>query len=391
MAISDLQRVGIDHKYSAIAETPRGKLTRQMLESQPAVRAAAGKRWLTHLVYHPVSSALSDLTCWHLWFEDQFGREAADNALEVYLAHESVKMTFCVWVYGIQPERSYHFNDISLVPVEEMPDSPERDHYLTLVRNLQSPVAHAAFTAEEEVPRVVDDEAEAQHLMSDLARQPWGRLCEAVALVNGLEDLSCAPHWQCAYGPPNAPFGPWTGGGKSRTCFDIVGVHSRVFSETHSQDLQEMLECYDQLALGERKRLQVILELVQRSKRQQAIEFKILDLGIAAEMLLMEHSGNNDPISLPFRLRGCWLLGSNSGDRKTIHDTLKTLYDYRCQIAHTGEFKNESDGRTAYQRFPEFCGVVERILRMALSPIYPHSASEWLALILGKDAECEAD
>ena len=81
MAISDLQRIQINMRYSVIAKSARGNRVREMLESHPSIRAAAGKLWMNHLVYRPTSSVVGDLTCWYMWVEDQHGQVAAHDAL----------------------------------------------------------------------------------------------------------------------------------------------------------------------------------------------------------------------------------------------------------------------------------------------------------------------
>jgi hypothetical protein len=105
VVISVAQRVQIDLKYSALAKTQRGKGIRAYLESHPKISAAAGKRWLQHLIYQPASSVIRDLTCWYMWVEDEQGKSAASDALDRYLESEFVKTTFCIWVFGIKPKK----------------------------------------------------------------------------------------------------------------------------------------------------------------------------------------------------------------------------------------------------------------------------------------------
>lgn len=100
MAFSNQQWIQIQQKYGAIAKTSRGEQIRKMLESHPSIASAVGKRWLTGLVYNSVTSIISSLTHWYLWFEDQKGQEAATEALNRYLGRETVKNTLCIWVFG---------------------------------------------------------------------------------------------------------------------------------------------------------------------------------------------------------------------------------------------------------------------------------------------------
>lgn len=125
------------------------------------------------------------------------------------------------------------------------------------------------------------------------------------------------------------------------------------------------------------------MDRIRKSKRQQSIENKVLDLGIAAEMLLLRDLTENDPISFPFRFRGSWLLCKDFESRKNIHHTLKDFYGYRCAIAHEGAFKKEKDIREVQKVLPELYVIVENILKQAVLPTYPGKSEEWLELVLG--------
>ena len=385
MAISSQERIQVSLKYTVIAGTSRGRDIRNRLEVHPVVKSAEGKLWLNHLVYGDVDSIVRYLTCWYLWFEDAYGQKSADIALNRYLDSGSIETTFVVWVYGIKPEKSYHFCDSSLVPVSDMPDSRERDDYLSLISNLESPVAHAAFIKKILIPRIVENEKEARDIQSQLILETHEALVEESVLVNGINELSCLPHWKCAYQEYDVPFGPWGKVGKSRTCFDTVGTHSRIFSDKEADLLVDMISCYRKLEASEKQWIQIILERIQKSKRQGSIENKILDLGIATEMLLLKDLGERDPISFPFRFRGSWLLGKDFNSRKEIHDALKIFYNFRCVIAHEGVFKKNKDVKRAQQMLPDFYAFTEDVLQLAIRPEYPRCYEDWLSLILGVD------
>jgi hypothetical protein len=389
MAINDQLRIRINQKYVSIAQTSRGDSARSIVESHPSIKAAAGKLWLHNMNYRQTSTVIMDLTCWYLWFEDLHGEAGAKDTLYRYLDCGSVKTTFCVWVFGIQPQKIYDLNSIFLVPVDQMPDSRERDEYRALIRDHKSPVSYAAFTKVIELPRVIDNKDE-KNTIARFAKT-HDLLSEVAALVNGLKDLSCLPDWLCTYQDANIPFGPWNLSGRSRVCVDVLGNHSRVFSDDDAQVLQKLIESYEPLDVVKKQWLQVVLDRIRKSKRQQVIESKILDLGIAAEMLLLEELGERDPIAFPFRFRGSWLLGRDFQGRKHFHETLKKFYSYRCMVAHNGVFKNELDAKAARKKLPEFYSIVEQILQLAISPTYPRKSDDWLALILGKEDKCGSD
>ena len=254
---------------------------------------------------------------------------------------------------------------------------------MSLIRNFESPVSYAAFTKDVNLPRVVDNEATAKKI-TQLVNISYDSLSEKLALVNGLKELSCLSHWNSVYHDADIPFGIWGRSGVSRKCFDIVGTHSRVFSDENSEVLHEMFVLYECLKPKDKKWLQAILERLQKSKRQQTTENKILDLGIAAEMLLLKDLNESDPVSFPFRFRGSWLLGNDFSSRKKMYDTLKLLYSYRCVVAHDGTFKDK-DVRIAHQKLPEFYNIVEKILQIAIRSDYPRDSNGWLELMLGSE------
>ena len=86
---------------------------------------------------------------------------------------------------------------------------------------------------------------------------------------------------------------------------------------------------------------------------QGASEGKLLDLGIAAEMLLLKDQTESDPIAFPFRLRGSRLLGTDCQSRLEIYEQLKSLYAYRCHITHSGSFRKQDDVRVPEEQLPE--------------------------------------
>ena len=156
--------------------------------------------------------------------------------------------------------------------------------------------------------------------------------------------------------PTSARRTVWAVGATGRMArgFDVVGTHSRPFADEDSEALRDMLRHYHALAASNKQWIQVVLERIQRSKRQGAAEGKILDLGIAAEMLLLRDQNETDPIALPFRLRGSWLLGSGHRRRLEIYELLKALYSYRCQIRMADRSRARSMLARPLRRFQSF-------------------------------------
>jgi hypothetical protein len=139
---------------------------------------------------------------------------------------------------------------------------------------------------------------------------------------------------------------------------------------------------YDKLNHSEKMRIERILNRLSQAKRRTQIEDKILDLGIALEMLLLQDNSNREQLSLSFRLRGSWLMGQSPGDRHEKYRQLRDIYEYRSHVAHGGvlcggeEAKIESVRRS----FPEYQRLAEDICRKIITDGKP----DWTRLILGK-------
>jgi hypothetical protein len=138
---------------------------------------------------------------------------------------------------------------------------------------------------------------------------------------------------------------------------------------------------YDTLNHGEKRRMERILNRLSQAKRRSQIEDKILDLGIALEMLLLQDNSNREQLSLSFRLRGSWLMGQSSEDRLEKYQQLRDIYNYRSDVAHGGVLHGgkEVEIESVRQSFPEYQRLAENICRKIIMDGKP----DWTRLILG--------
>jgi hypothetical protein len=109
---------------------------------------------------------------------------------------------------------------------------------------------------------------------------------------------------------------------------------------------------------------------------------KAIDLGIAMEILLLHDQTKQDPIALPFRLRGAWLLAKTAEERVELERTLNDIYDCRCQAVHRGTWKARSQKMPLpdlLKRGQDLCTEMARvILRKGGFP-------DWQRLVLGAE------
>ena len=71
-------------------------------------------------------------------------------------------------------------------------------------------------------------------------------------------------------------------------------------------------------------------------KRSSTIE-KVIDLGIALELLLMHNDNSKTEITHKLATRGAWLLGEGAADRKIVFQDIKKCYDLRSKAVHAGK------------------------------------------------------
>jgi hypothetical protein len=98
---------------------------------------------------------------------------------------------------------------------------------------------------------------------------------------------------------------------------------------------------YFELPNNIRELLRISLQRLNLFRRRRSLVDKAIDLGIALEVLLLHDGGPDIPISLPFRLRGAWLLGQDTASRHDYYRLFKEIYACRCEAVHSGKFDSK--------------------------------------------------
>ena len=108
-------------------------------------------------------------------------------------------------------------------------------------------------------------------------------------------------------------------------------------------DLAVVREVFD--ALPEVEDLNVVMRSAERLGRARLATDpvdKALDLGMAAELVLMHDPGrSNAEITYKVSSRGAWLLGEDVDQRVVLFDRMKALYRARSKAAHGGELSHD--------------------------------------------------
>ncbi len=328
---------------------------------------------------------IETLAMWFLWHANEVGVEVAEKHLDSFLEFESIDVLNTLWVLGIDVEDAIEFdNGYMIQPIENMPDSRDKEYFLQhrFVHTIQpTPVPTAAITKSCRIKKTQSDNPAVT-----INENPdfWNvdrRLHEISLLLNALPNVSCLPYYSTSYTHPEIPFGLFGGSGGGSSLYDVLGLSSTKFSNEDRDAIESLIEHYNKLSNSEKPRIQRILDRLSQAKRRTQIEDKILDLGIAMEMLLLEDNRKNDQLSLSFRLRGSWLLGASPANRVEIYGQLKEVYNHRSQVAHSGVLckGNAAKIQNVQSAFPKYQSLAESLCRKIIECGSP----DWDKVVLG--------
>ncbi len=394
MIIGHRERLQLDNKYNALAKLPHGNKIEQALKSDPTVLNTLENHWLCKSFYCSGMQAFPYLVQWYLWMIDTLCIDKAKTHLENYLQKETVTATQATWVYGIKPNQSYSLEGYAIIPAHLMPDSWEKREFLRKQEMLESPNAAAAFVKKIGLPRVVDNSADGNKLIYGHRNQ-----AEDVAmLVNAISELSCQTYYTTLTYEQTIPFGAFGvgGGAGPKIAVDVLGVHSRNFTDKHKDALDQLIKLNGNAPPDTKAWIQAILDRLKKSKRQQDYSAKVLDAGISLEMLLLNEKTKAN-VSKKFIKRGSSILASTPEERQCLEKTLKDFYSIRSTIAHEGIFKQKRhiykntsldsikkdhrDFQRVKELMPDILCIIQRLVILALSPGYPKNENDWGVII----------
>ncbi len=138
------------------------------------------------------------------------------------------------------------------------------------------------------------------------------------------------------------------------------------------------LAIYAELEAMKSEALEIAVNRLLRSRLGQSLEDRILDLGMAVEIILMHQTQKGEgksEITNKLSNRGAWLVGETPSDRFEVAALLGKLYSARSAVVHTGIAK--PDLRTC---IPKFDALVSQVIRAVLRR---GSFPDWKKLVLG--------
>lgn len=312
---------------------------------------------------------VSTLAAWYLWHANEVGLEAARTHLNQWLDADEVEVVNTLWVGGIAVSDELPLADgFRIVPGSFLPHSDDSEQEW----NTKTAIARNCRVRKTHPHRDPREFVDAHYWE---VRQ---QLLDIALLLNTL-GVCCVPVASGSYWLPTQPFGPIWGNRRAEHIQDVVGIiREPNLSQGQQADVLSAFEDFKRLTPNNKNRFRRVLQRLSHCKRRLETVDRILELGIALEMLLLNELNTRDQLSLTFRLRGAWLAASTPEERLENYELLREIYNYRSQAAHNG-FLDNNDTRNAEERFPKYVALTERICRILLC----QPDRQWDRLVLG--------
>jgi hypothetical protein len=365
------------HYERELSTSVEGIRVLAMLESDPRVQELDGK-----MISHGGGASLFSirkLASWVLWYREQWGEERATARLVAFLSEDLLEVINTLWVIGTHFGESLDLGDgYSITAIGDMPDSGDKVRFLAgssfRAGGPIYPVPTAAITKTCTAKKIDEENIDTAFLEE---RQ---QLHDIALIMNALPGICCLPFYATSY-LPDTPFGPFASSGGYTVSYDVWGDDVQTtFLPEYQSILISLIQSYKKHERVEQLRIGRILSRLSQAKRRGQIEDKILDLGIALEMLLLNDNSSHEQLSLTFRLRGSWLLGHTPKEREAVYLRLKEVYNFRSQVAHSGNLCKGDPTKIArvVENFSIYQKYAEEIFRLIIQRGEPN----WEALIL---------
>jgi hypothetical protein len=325
------------------------------------------------------------LASWFLWFANDFGLASAKVSLNQWLDADKADVVNTLWVYGLDLDEEIKLEDgYCITPATQLPDSTDKEEALLFRMTTRGTLVRFPTVAITRICQVQKSFSAEGPLDPDRDAEFWKarqKLYDIAIVLNVLAGVSCLPASATVYALATHPYGPFSGQGAQMFSYDVVGKRQTKLTQEHRADILTALHNFNRLAATDQQRFRRILSRLSQGKRRSEIEEKIMDLGIALEMLLLKDNRNYDQLSLTFRLRGSWLISGTTAERRENYKLLKDLYNHRSQVAHSGLLEGGDTKKIEEVRkqFPKYEALAEKICKRLLSK----PTIDWDGLLLG--------
>jgi len=371
--------------FRLLKESEYGQAILQRLTDDPRVKALEGNLVATGNIMSAVEPMY--LAMWFIWCAKIRGEKAAQEALDQWLATDTHEIQNTLWVVGLELEQSVQLpNGISITHISELPDSDEKEDYLTVSRDRinahQRRLPVCAITKTLAIKKFFGDgERERDAYFAEYHRHSQ-QLFDVAILLNALHGVVCVPYCHTSYVLEPQPLGYFGGRGNGSPLNDVsTDVWGKLALDSLPA-LTQLVASFESRIDRDKEKLRLILSRLSQAKRRSQAADKVLDLGIALEMLLLDEA-KNDQISLLFRLRGSWLLGETLPDREKKYELLNSLYGARSAVAHNGSLPKKKKGDIHATNFQEVFPQYEALATDIAQKVIMHGWPNWKELVLG--------
>ncbi|WP_199103168.1 HEPN domain-containing protein [Aquitalea sp. ASV11] len=371
--------------YSVLQGTEYGQSILQTMMDDCRIKALEGNLLAAGSIM--TAAQPMELAMWFIWYAKRHGEKTAQEALDQWFATDTHEIQNTLWVVGLELEQSLHLpNGISITPINDLPDSDEKEDYLTVSRDRIGPhqrrLPTCAITKTISIRKFWSEaDVAAGAYFSEYQKQSQP-LFDVAMLINCLHGVVCVPYYHTSYMLEQYPLGHFGGRGAAIPLSDVsTDIWGRLNSDSFPV-LTQLVASFDNREERDKEKLRLILSRLSQAKRRSQATDKVLDLGIALEMLLLDES-KNDQISLVFRLRGSWLLGADTVDRANKYDLLNNLYGARSAVAHNGTLPRRRNGGIHDGNFQEVFPQYEALAADITQKIILNGWPNWKELVLG--------
>ena len=367
-------------QYSNLVEkTKIGCEVVKQLKQDGRVKALEGK-----MISHGSGSQIFEinrLAMWFLWCANENGIEKANTYLDSFLDSKEIEVTNVLWVTGFEVEEPIALkNGYIIQPINKMPDSGEKEYFIQnkIEYAFQTAITpKCAITKSCTINKLRGNNPPSLPKNNEEFWDISSHLYNIALLLNAIDGVSSLPYYSTSYADPTTPFGLFSSLGGGSIVYDVVDRSDSKLTVKSKDAINELVDAYNKHNDPEKNRIKIILSRLSQAKRRIQIEDKILDLGIALEMLLLHDNPNNEQLTLTFRLRGSWLLGKTAEQRTEIYGDLNKIYNYRSQVAHSGVLCG-GDVRKVRNSFSKYQSIAENVCQA----IIKNGKPEWKKLIL---------
>ena len=268
---------------------------------------------------------------------------------------------------------------VDLVPWDEVPECEQRRilggaqdvNYLATFRPKPDCAIRIRIT---EAPALF----ESAHRDRDLSVEDWPQI-EKVADINSdvVRALSV-----CARGPVLA-IGSWAYAGNS-VVRGVMGTslnlgpaiyggmsvrHSQQAPQVGSTQVRDIFVALNSFEGNARQSLRIAIDRISSAIKSRDFESKVIDIGIALEVILLHDQKESGELSYRLALRGARFLGTTKVERIANFKLLRRTYKLRSNAVHNGRADGNAENQdTVTSALEMLFLIVEKILSLNKFP-----------------------